>query len=196
MKGQSNWADIDDDDEWAPDTITWTDGTKITLPAADEATASPIAQPAIIDKVKKDPILVPKSKSPAPVSSASGSPSIKQGSLASGKVTFSKGPQEKPTLVAKSPAASGPPKNPWAAIPTVDKVSPVAVPALPPQATRYTLRRGPRSHQPPFKRAEIVYRKDHTVAVGALLMLVEEVVIWRPVLEENLTICRRQRDLA
>lgn len=140
MKGQSNWADIDDDDEWAPDTITWTDGTKITLPAADEATASPIAQPAIIDKVKKDPILVPKSKSPAPVSSASGSPSIKQGSLASGKVTFSKGPQEKPTLVAKSPAASGPPKNPWAAIPTVDKVSPGVVTDLPSQAPRYPLR--------------------------------------------------------
>ncbi|KAJ3571264.1 hypothetical protein NPX13_g5438 [Xylaria arbuscula] len=143
LKGQSNWADIDDDDEWAPDTITWTDGTKITLPPADEAAASPVTQPAIIDKVKKDPIPIPKSKSPAPVSSASASasPSIKQGSLASGKITFSKGPQEKPTLVAKSPAAPGPPKNPWATIPTVDKVSPGMPSDLPSQAPpRYPLR--------------------------------------------------------
>ncbi|SPO03203.1 uncharacterized protein DNG_05885 [Cephalotrichum gorgonifer] len=37
-QGQSNWADIDDDDEdWAPEAITWTDGTKSTLPQVDES---------------------------------------------------------------------------------------------------------------------------------------------------------------
>ncbi|KAI0555142.1 hypothetical protein F4679DRAFT_569866 [Xylaria curta] len=127
LKGQSNWADIDDDDEWAPDTITWTDGTKITLPPAEEAAASPIAQPATVEKVKKDPILVPKSRSPAPISSASGSPSIKHGVLASGKGLVLKGAPEKPTLVAKPPAPPGPVKSPWAALPPVEKVPPVAM---------------------------------------------------------------------
>ncbi|KAI0863028.1 hypothetical protein F4860DRAFT_522610 [Xylaria cubensis] len=141
LKGQSNWADIDDDDEWAPDTITWTDGTKITLPAAEETAASPIAQPATIEKAKRDPILVPKSRSPAPISSASGSPSIKQGVLASGKGLVLKGAPEKPTLVAKPPAPPGPVKSPWAALPPVEKVPPVAM-DIPHQAppSRYPLR--------------------------------------------------------
>lgn len=41
-KGQANWADIDDDDEdWAPEEITWTDGTKSTIPHHDEIQPSP-----------------------------------------------------------------------------------------------------------------------------------------------------------
>ncbi|KAI1420988.1 hypothetical protein F5Y12DRAFT_68442 [Xylaria sp. FL1777] len=141
LKGQSNWADIEDDDEWAPDTITWTDGTKITLPPAEEAAASPTVPPAIIDKVKKDPVLIPKSKSPVPVSSASGSPSIKHGVLASGKGLVFKGAPEKPTLVAKPPAPPGPVKSPWAPLPPVEKVPPVVM-ELPSQAppSRYPLR--------------------------------------------------------
>ena len=36
-QGQNKWADIDDDDEdWAPEAITWGDGTKTTLPHTDE----------------------------------------------------------------------------------------------------------------------------------------------------------------
>ncbi|KAJ8119361.1 hypothetical protein ONZ43_g3671 [Nemania bipapillata] len=141
LKGQSNWADIDDDDEWAPDTITWTDGTKITLPPTEEPAASPVIQPAIIDRVKKEPILIPKSKSPVPISSASGSPSIKHSVLASGKGLVFKGAPEKPTLVAKPPAPPGPVKSPWAPLPPVEKVSPVLAEA-PSQAppTRYPLR--------------------------------------------------------
>lgn len=148
LKGQSKWADIDDDDEWAPDTITWTDGTKITLPAAEEVAASPVTQPAIVEKVKKEAILVPKSKSPAPVSaptpapisSASGSPSIKQGVLASGKGLVLKGAPEKPTLVAKPPAPPGPVKSPWAPLPPVEKVPPGVV-DLPTQAPpRFSMR--------------------------------------------------------
>ncbi|TGJ84060.1 hypothetical protein E0Z10_g4686 [Xylaria hypoxylon] len=143
LKGQSNWADIDDDDEWAPDTITWTDGTKITLPAAEEAVPSPVIQPATVDKVKKDPIPIPipKPKSPAPISSASGSPSIKHGVLASGKGLVFKGAPEKPTLVAKPPAPPGPVKSPWAPLPPVEKVHPLVM-ELPTQVppSRYPLR--------------------------------------------------------
>ncbi|KAI0193828.1 hypothetical protein F4808DRAFT_356092 [Astrocystis sublimbata] len=129
LKGQSNWADIDDDDEWAPDTITWTDGTKITLPAAEEATASPPTQHAAYEKPRRDqiPALIPKSRSPAPISSATASPSVKHGVLASGKGLVLKGASEKPTLVAKPPAPPGPAKSPWAALPPVEKVPPATM---------------------------------------------------------------------
>ncbi|KAI3320068.1 hypothetical protein HD806DRAFT_246028 [Xylariaceae sp. AK1471] len=147
LKGQSNWADIDDDDdEWAPETITWTDGTKITLPQPEDAPPSPIVQPTPVARVTKDPVTVPKPKSPAPISSApisnaTGSPSVKPGVLASGKALLFKGVPEKPTLVAKPPAPPGPVKSPWAPLPPVEKVSPVVM-ELSGQAppSRYPLR--------------------------------------------------------
>ncbi|KAI1322923.1 hypothetical protein F5Y16DRAFT_24517 [Xylariaceae sp. FL0255] len=123
LKGQSNWADIEDDEEWVPETITWTDGTKITLPQADEIPPVPVAQPT---PVNKDPVLLPKPKSPTPPTNViSPSSAIKPGVLASGRGLIFKGASEKPTLVAKPPAPPGPAKSPWAALPPVDKVSPV-----------------------------------------------------------------------
>ncbi|RQM05717.1 hypothetical protein DH86_00003580, partial [Scytalidium sp. 3C] len=53
---QANWADIDDDDDdWAPETIEWTDGTKITLPHTEEppASASPAPNTAAPEVVKE-----------------------------------------------------------------------------------------------------------------------------------------------
>ncbi|XXG95080.1 ATP synthase f chain, mitochondrial precursor [Hypoxylon texense] len=121
-KGQSNWADIEDDDEWAPETITWTDGTKITLPQADEAPPTPSMAPATIHK---EPAPVPpKSKSPAPIASAIGSPSVKPSNIASGKSLVLKGAPEKPTLVAKPPALPTPAKSPWARLPPIERVPP------------------------------------------------------------------------
>jgi len=128
LKGQSNWADIDDDDEWAPETITWTDGTKITLPQAEDAPASPTVQPASTTKLNKEAAPAPKTKSPVPVASYTTEiPSIKPGVLASGKGLVLKGAPEKPTLVAKPQAPPGPVKSPWAALPPVDRVSPVVM---------------------------------------------------------------------
>ncbi|KAH8681781.1 hypothetical protein BX600DRAFT_505430 [Xylariales sp. PMI_506] len=147
-RGQSNWADIDDDDEWATDTITWTDGTKITLPQVDEnhqnMSATPIAIPIssvpVLPSIHSEiPAYVPaaretsqveKPKSPAPAGVASGSakasPVIKPGVLASGKGLVLKGAPEKPTLVAKAPAPPTPVKSPWATLPPVDKAPPMA----------------------------------------------------------------------
>ncbi|KAI0837811.1 hypothetical protein F5Y06DRAFT_64874 [Hypoxylon sp. FL0890] len=119
-KGQSNWADIDDDEEWAPDTITWTDGTKITLP--HESAPSPSTAPAILEKESAP--APPKSKSPAPTTSATGSPSVRPGSLASAKSLVLKGAPEKPTLVAKPPPPPTPAKSPWARLPPIEKVPP------------------------------------------------------------------------
>lgn len=131
-KGQANWADIEDDEEWAPETITWTDGTQITLPHVDEHVSSPAPTPATISK---QPDIQPKPRSPAPsippTTSAAASPSVKPGVLASGKGLVLKGAPEKPTLVAKPPAPPAPVKSPWATLPPVDKASPAVVMELP-----------------------------------------------------------------
>jgi hypothetical protein len=125
---QANWADIDDDDDdWAPETIEWTDGTKITLPQADgapPAAPEPSPSPAIKDvKVLE----VVKPKSPAPTQ-ASASPTVKPSGFGSGRAgLILKGASEKPTLVAKPPGPPTPVKSPWASLPPVEKVAPVAI---------------------------------------------------------------------
>lgn len=131
-KGQSTWADIDDDDEdWdAPDALTWADGTKTTIPHVDETPVIPEAQPVI-----KEINAIEKPRSPVPPSAlASSSPSVKPG-LPSGKGLILKGgaSAEKPTLVAKPPAPPTPVKSPWASLPPVSKVSPMEVPPEQPQ---------------------------------------------------------------
>ncbi|KAK3293892.1 uncharacterized protein B0H64DRAFT_174922 [Chaetomium fimeti] len=126
-QGQSNWADIDDDDEdWDPDTITWQDGTKIALTPAEEPPAPAAPEPVAPPVVKENaPVPAEKAKTPVPGTS----PSVKPGVLASGKGLVLKGAPEKPTLVAKPPAPPTPAKSPWAPLPKIDKVSPVAVDA-------------------------------------------------------------------
>lgn len=123
-KGQSNWADIDDDDDdWAPEAITWTDGTKITLPATDEPHGQ-ATEPTPATAVSK----LADEKSRSPVPSRTASPSVKPGNLASGKGLILKaGSTEKPSLVAKPPAPPGPSRSPWATLPPVQKTSPVAM---------------------------------------------------------------------
>ncbi|KAK9793545.1 hypothetical protein SCARD494_06129 [Seiridium cardinale] len=127
--GQAKWADEDEDEEWVPDAITWTDGTKITLenqPTPSVAPAVPVAPPAPVEV----PAPVEKPKSPAPAvlsESARASPSVKPSLIASGKSLVLKGAPEKPTLVAKAPAQATPAKSPWAPLPPVDRASPVAM---------------------------------------------------------------------
>lgn len=128
-KGQATWADIDDDDEdWAaPEAITWTDGTKTTIPHVDETANTP--EQSFAKEVKP----AEKPRSPAPPPATSGSPAVKPGGLASGKglVLKSGASSEKPTLVAKPPAPPTPAKSPWAALPPMPKVSPMDVPEQP-----------------------------------------------------------------
>lgn len=128
--GQSNWADIDeDDDSWAtPETITWTDGTKSSLAATEEPVhiSSPIKDISRPEKTKSPaPTMAPTPTNPPPVAKAS--PSIKPGLLASGKGLILKGAPEKPTLVAKSTPRMSELKSPWATLPPVDKASPVVM---------------------------------------------------------------------
>jgi hypothetical protein len=125
---QANWADIDDDDEdWAPESIEWTDGTKITLPQADEVPIpSPEPTPASIVKEMKAAEAA-KPKSPAPPQT-SASPTVKSSTFGSGRAGLVlKGATEKPTLVAKPPGPPTPVKSPWAPLPPVEKVAPIAI---------------------------------------------------------------------
>ncbi|KAF4450246.1 hypothetical protein F53441_6528 [Fusarium austroafricanum] len=120
--GQGKWADIDDDDDdWAPEAITWGDGTKTTLPHPDEnpPPASDIGSVASKGKALDKP------RSPAPPISVS-SPLTKSSNLAQGKgLVLKSGSQEKPTLVAKPPAPPAPVKSPWAPLPPVERASPI-----------------------------------------------------------------------
>ena len=125
---EKNWADIDDDDDdWAPESIEWTDGTKITLPQADEA-PPPAPEPTLTPTLQETKISESsKPKSPAP-SQLSASPTVKPSGFGSGRAGLVlKGASEKPTLVAKPPGPPTPVKSPWAPLPPVDKVAPVAI---------------------------------------------------------------------
>ncbi|KIN00160.1 hypothetical protein OIDMADRAFT_104138 [Oidiodendron maius Zn] len=128
---QANWADIDDDDDdWAPETIEWTDGTKITLPQADETPApAPAPVPSPVSAVQDGKTLeAAKPKSPAPTQ-ASASPTVKPSGFGGRAGLVLKGASEKPTLVAKPPGPPTPVKSPWAPLPPVEKVAPISIDA-------------------------------------------------------------------
>ncbi|KAJ0165245.1 hypothetical protein CTA2_11896 [Colletotrichum tanaceti] len=138
-QAQGNWADIeDDDDDWAPETITWTDGTKTTLPHPDEMPAPPPEPIPVPPKEKA----IEKPKSPVPPPRNTASPSKKFGGLASGKGLILKaGSADKPTLVAKPPAPPTPVKSPWAPLPPIEKAPPVVAESSAFHAgTRYSAR--------------------------------------------------------
>ncbi|KAG5984083.1 hypothetical protein E4U55_006115 [Claviceps digitariae] len=122
-QGQNKWADIDEDDEdWAPEAITWGDGTKTTLPHLDEPQDSapdtiPVPSPGTSRPKPKSPVPlpVPAAKPMAPKSSG----------LASGRgLVLKSASQEKPSLVAKPSAPPTAVKSPWATLPPVDRASP------------------------------------------------------------------------
>jgi hypothetical protein len=131
---EAKWADIDDDeDDWAPDTVQWMDGTKSTV-AAVENQPPPPEEPKPVEMLET----VVEAPRPAPTSvvvaqrptSTSGTKTIlkpgahaQSGSTKTGLVL--KGQPEKPTLVAKPSAATV--KSPWAPLPPVEKVSPLVV---------------------------------------------------------------------
>ncbi|ODA79720.1 hypothetical protein RJ55_05314 [Drechmeria coniospora] len=126
-QGQNKWADIDDDDDdWAPEAITWGDGTKTTLPHLDEQ-LTPIPDTA---PVAPKPQAVEKPKSPAPPASAASPLPKPSSSFTSGKGLILKpASQEKPALVAKPAPPPAAAKSPWAVLPPVDRASPASADA-------------------------------------------------------------------
>ncbi|KAM3424222.1 hypothetical protein BST61_g11237 [Cercospora zeina] len=143
-KKDSNWADIDDDeDDWAPETVVWMDGTKSTVPkdAAPtpvEEPQKPAAQPAVKLAEGVKPTLSVKQRSDRPEHpmrilkpGAAANQSKLNGSVSAASPANSKSP-----LTSKSPAPA-PAKSPWAPVPKPDAVAPINPPvqAPPPQRT-------------------------------------------------------------
>ncbi|KAJ6008053.1 hypothetical protein N7540_012029 [Penicillium herquei] len=137
---EAKWADIDDDeDDWAPETIEWTDGTKVTLTHTEpvpvpEPSSQPPKEPhqpgetgASLDPVR---IAAPKpttSVGPNPTVLRLGANAERQAKAA---IISSKGINDRLPSGSTSPAPL-PAKSPWATLPPVDRVSPVN-PSLPP----------------------------------------------------------------
>lgn len=127
------WADIDDEDEdWVPEAVTWIDGTKSSLTPAD---ATPVPGPAEPEAPKPaEPQKPDLSALKRPVPTGPPKTILKPGAAAqakqNGAAAASPG-MEKPTLKAKSPAPA-PVKSPWAALPPVDRVSPINPPVQAP----------------------------------------------------------------
>lgn len=121
-QGQNKWADIDDDDEdWAPEAITWGDGTKTTLPHSDEHPV-PVSESESVPS--KDIVLEDGPKAPSSIGPASPA-TFKPGGLPSGKgLVLKVATQEKPALVAKPLLQPAPTKSPWAQLPPVERASP------------------------------------------------------------------------
>lgn len=128
---EAKWADIDDDeDDWAPETIEWNDGTKITLPPTDNASILAQEQAAALaSQEKQNEEAKSKMSAPKPTTIVGLNATVlKLGSAAQPKTggLVLKAPSDKPTLVAK-PSAPTPVRSPWASLPPVDKVPPVPI---------------------------------------------------------------------
>lgn len=142
---EAKWADIDDDeDDWAPETIEWNDGTKTTLAGSDmpSAAATPKSElPLPSDPTKPEPT---KSLAPHFVSSVGPNATVlKIGANAEKQMAQkaaaekTRSPLEKQSRPSPSNTLPAPPpvKSPWAALPPVDKASPVEIvpqPMMPP----------------------------------------------------------------
>ncbi|PGH02966.1 hypothetical protein AJ79_07503 [Helicocarpus griseus UAMH5409] len=146
---EAKWADIDDDeDDWAPETIEWNDGTKITLthtenvPLSNEKDKDPTkdtkpSPPPADDKPRESSkLLLSKPSSIGPNATV-----LKLGANAEkqSKPGESKGHNEKPILTSKAQSAAH--KSPWAPLPPIDKVPPVTInPSLPGPPSRFPQR--------------------------------------------------------
>lgn len=123
---ESKWADIDDDeDDWAPDTIEWNDGTKVSLgqadipqPVRDAKPAMSSIEPALAAPTKKLQPQVPSSVGPNATILKVGQNAEKH---AKAITTHPKGAVEKPVASSTKTPAPVPAKSPWAPLPPVEK---------------------------------------------------------------------------
>ncbi|KAL3467413.1 hypothetical protein BJX64DRAFT_248612 [Aspergillus heterothallicus] len=167
---ESKWADIDDDeDDWAPETIEWNDGTKTDLSKNEphpeplptiqstaatnipvETKETPVADLGAIEQTPS--VKEPTKYIPKPVTSIGPNPTVlrlganaeRQARTAS---VAAKGPNDKPPSSSTSPAPP-PAKSPWAPIPPVEKMSPV-MPQVQAQPTARAPFREPKPNDAP-----------------------------------------------
>lgn len=127
-QGQNKWADIDDDDDdWAPEAITWGDGTKTKLPHPDEhpphEDVPEIAHVPQASHVPQAPQSRFHSKHDMPPPNVQPEYSIpKPAGIPSGKgLVLKNAAQDRPALVAKPQQPPAAAKSPWAQLPPVDR---------------------------------------------------------------------------
>lgn len=152
---EGKWADIEDDeDDWAPETIEWTDGTKTNLnnaeppqqpgpevkpPSEPKESLPRVEQPSSLKETAR-PIPKPTtSVGPNPTVLRLGANAEKQARSAS---ISSKGINDKSGSSSTSPAPP-PSKSPWAPLPPVERVSPVVPPVQPQPPSRIPNREPP-----------------------------------------------------
>lgn len=131
---EAKWADIDDDeDDWAPETIEWNDGTKSTLTPADIAPLpTQKAMPSADVSDESKPVQPPKALPPQFASSVGPNATVLKLGANAGRqaqkiaTLQSRSPSERPTLMTSKHHAP-PAKSPWATLPPVDKVSPITI---------------------------------------------------------------------
>ncbi|RDW74678.1 uncharacterized protein DSM5745_07340 [Aspergillus mulundensis] len=158
---ESKWADIDDDeDDWAPETIEWNDGTKTDLkaeaanpepvPTATQTTTTkatfeskeglpPVEQTPSIKEPSKYIAKSVTSVGPNPTVLRLGASAERQARTAG---ISAKGPNND-KLPTSSTSPAPPAKSPWAPIPPIEKASPVIPPVQVQPVTRPPLREKP-----------------------------------------------------
>lgn len=131
---ESKWADIDDDeDDWAPETVEWMDGTKSTVTSTEvRQLQTPEPEPKM---EHMPPVDIPSPPAdPGPATPQPGAVSTKtilkpgshmpaQAKPAAGLVLI--GSTGNPGIPSSTTPAPMPSKSPWAPLPPVDKASPV-----------------------------------------------------------------------
>ncbi|KAK3716193.1 hypothetical protein LTR37_006638 [Vermiconidia calcicola] len=138
---ESKWADIDDDeDDWAPETVVWMDGTKSTLTPQDAANlqkeqAAADPQPTKPAEGAK-PSLAPKKPTELGPTKTILKPGLSAAAAQAKQNGLPAGASTDKSSQAKSPAAT-PSKSPWAALPPVEKVSPINPPVQQPPAPKF-----------------------------------------------------------
>lgn len=134
---EAKWADIDDDeDDWAPETIEWNDGTKTTLTAADLTPVTPLTNPDAQLNDAQVKVVAERPKPPQFTSSVGPNATVLKIGANAEKQQAQKAAAEKsrtPLENAMRPSASNvapapaPVKSPWAVLPPVDKASPIDI---------------------------------------------------------------------
>lgn len=153
---EAKWADIDDDeDDWAPETIEWNDGTKIKLTHTEshpqsqdmkhtQDTAAPSSRESSTTRDSAKALFTKPATTVGPNATILrvGANAERQQQTTKSNNAPAKSANEKPILTSKGPAPP-PIKSPWAALPPIDKVSPVN----PPIQNKVSSRLPPRESQ-------------------------------------------------
>lgn len=133
---EAKWADIDDDeDDWAPEIIEWNDGTKSTLTPTDlppqpthpTTTPSEIADPST--RLVPSKILTPQfasSVGPNAIVLKVGASAERQQAQKAAYLQAKSSAERQSLNTARTAPAPAPSKSPWAALPPVDSISPLA----------------------------------------------------------------------